>query len=161
MNTKNGKPLLWILQELFLFLFGGIVYYGIEIVWRGHSHISMMVLGGLCFIIIGLINELFSYEMKFEYQVIIGDLVVTFLELIAGFILNIQMGLNIWDYSNVPLNVCGQICVPYMFLWLFLVALAIIVDDWMKYKISGFLSEYFDIYVYPRPHYNFLIKTLV
>ena len=161
MNTKNGRPLLWILQEIFLFIVGGIVYYGIEIIWRGYSHISMMILGGLCFVVIGLINELFSYEMKFEYQVVIGDVIVTLLEFVAGFILNIKMGLNIWDYSNVPLNICGQICVPYMFLWLFLVALAIIVDDWMKYKISKFLSKYFDVTVYPRPHYNFLIKTLI
>ena len=161
MIDKKGKIILWIILELLLFSIGGIMYYGIEIIWRGHSHYSMIIVGGLCFVIIGLINECLSYETKFEYQVLIGDLVVTMIELVAGFILNIHMGLNIWDYSNLPLNVCGQICVPFMFLWLILVAIAIILDDWLKYSISNILSKFYDIKTYPKPHYNFLLKTLV
>ena len=35
-----------------------------------------------------------------------------------GLLLNRLMGFNIWDYSNVPLNLLGQVCLPYSFLWL-------------------------------------------
>lgn len=166
MKTAKSKLLanttFWVLQELFLLAFGGIVYYNIEILWRGYSHPSMALLGGLCFISIGLINEIFPYSMKFEYQIIVGVLLVTILEFIFGYILNIQMGLNIWDYSNMPLNVMGQICVPYMFLWIFLVALSIVVDDWSKYFLSSFIYKRFMIIkFYLRPRYSFLIKNII
>ena len=124
--NKLGTAFMWLIQELCLFIFGGLFYYFIEILWRGHSHYSMMILGGLCYVIIGLINEVFPYDLKFEVQVIIGDIIVTILEFISGLILNVWLGLGIWDYSNVPFNIMGQICIPYMFLWLFLVAFAII-----------------------------------
>ena len=44
-------------MELLLFLIGGLVYAWIEILWRGYTHWSMFVLGGICFIIMGLLNE--------------------------------------------------------------------------------------------------------
>mgnify|MGYP007072511315 FL=1 len=31
-----------------LFLIGGALYYCIEILWRGHSHWTMAVVGGIC-----------------------------------------------------------------------------------------------------------------
>ena len=44
-------------MEAFLFLIGGALYYVIEILWRGYSHWSMFILGGICFVIMGLLNE--------------------------------------------------------------------------------------------------------
>ena len=156
---KKGNILLWTIQEIFLFLFGGFIYYGIEILWRGYSHYTMIILGGLCFIIIGLINETFSYSMYIEYQILIGDIIVTILELIFGIILNLYLGLGIWDYTNMPLNILGQICVPYMVLWLFLVALAIFVDDYAKYLLSELIYNKFKLFTtaYRKPKYNSLI----
>lgn len=160
--NKLGTAFMWLIQELCLFVFGGLFYYFIEILWRGHSHYSMMILGGLCYVIIGLINEVFPYDLEFEVQVIIGDIIVTILEFIAGLILNVWLGLGIWDYSNVPFNIMGQICIPYMFLWLFLVAFAIILDDWTKYAISNCIAKKLGIkYEYPHPHYNFYFKNIV
>ena len=42
---------------LFLFVFGGSIYYGIEMFTRGFSHWSMFILGGICFILCGRLNE--------------------------------------------------------------------------------------------------------
>ena len=37
------------LKLLVLAVIGGAIYVGIEMLWRGHSHPSMFILGGLCF----------------------------------------------------------------------------------------------------------------
>jgi hypothetical protein len=55
-----------IIKYLFLFLFGGASYNLIEILWRGHTHWTMFILGGLCFVLVGLINNLFSWDMFIE-----------------------------------------------------------------------------------------------
>ena len=41
----------------------------------------------------------------------------TGVELVMGLLLNRILGFHIWDYSNVPLNLFGQVCLPYSFLW--------------------------------------------
>ena len=46
-----------ILVRMYLFLIGGITYYLIEVMYRGYSFVSMMILGGICFLFIGDINE--------------------------------------------------------------------------------------------------------
>lgn len=40
-----------------LFVFGGLVYFGLEVLFRGHSHWTMFVLGGFLFLILGELNE--------------------------------------------------------------------------------------------------------
>lgn len=124
------------IEYLFLLILGGSIYYGIELIYRGYSHLSMILVGGLCFIEIGLINEVLSWNMKFWKQVLIGDILVLITEFISGVILNILLGLNIWDYSNLPFNLLGQICLPFAIMWLPIVAIAIILDDWTKYILG-------------------------
>ena len=40
-----------------LFLIGGRLYTWLELACRGRTHWTMFILGGLCFVIIGLLNE--------------------------------------------------------------------------------------------------------
>jgi uncharacterized membrane protein len=47
-----------------------------------------------------------------------GALIITTIELIIGIWFNIILKENVWDYSAIPLNFLGQICVPYSMLWL-------------------------------------------
>ena len=68
---------------LFLAAIGSSIYTGIELLWRGHSHPSMFVLGGLCFVSIGLLNELLPWNLGIVWQAMIGGL-VTFLEFLTG-----------------------------------------------------------------------------
>ena len=125
-------------KNLFLFLFGGIVYYLIEILWRGHSHYSMMILGGLCFFIIGSLNESKLLNgIGLLYQMVISSGIITILEFIFGLILNIYLKMNIWDYSNLPFNIMGQICLPFTIAWFGLSLVAIIADDFIRYKFFG------------------------
>lgn len=103
------------LKLLVLAVIGGAIYVGIEMLWRGHSHPSMFILGGLCFISIGLINELFPWELGIVWQALIGGTMVTCLEFITGVIVNIWLKLGVWDYSGLPLNILGQVCLPFYF----------------------------------------------
>lgn len=129
----------------FLFWFGGSTYVTLEVLWRRYSHWTMLLLAGLIFIIVGLLNEIWSWEFKFRYQVLISTGIATILELFTGLIVNVCLGWNVWDYSDVPFNFLGQICLPYTLLWVILSAVAIILDDVIRWKFFG--EE--------RPHYIF------
>lgn len=121
-------------KHLSLFLVGGTSYYFIEILWKGHSHWSMFVLGGICFVLIGLINEFFSWEMKLWKQQLIATIIITTLEFITGYIVNIKLDWNVWSYENLRFNLLGQISLQYSILWFFLSAVAIVLDDYLRYK---------------------------
>lgn len=123
-------------EYLVIFLIGGFAYCTIELLWRGHTHPSMFILGGLCLIIVGLLNEgIFPQNFGIIPQMITGGLVITVLEFITGLIVNVGLGLNVWDYSNLPLNIMGQICLPFTIAWIFLSFVAIWVDDCIRYKL--------------------------
>lgn len=122
-----------ILKYIYLFIVGGLIYLGLELLFRGYSHWTMGVLGGICFITLGLINEVLSWDTPLSLQMLIGCLIITALEFIAGCILNLWLKLNIWDYSNLPLNILGQICLPFSILWYFVSAIGIVLDDYIRY----------------------------
>lgn len=46
-----------------------------------------------------------------------GSGIITGVELGTGLIVNDVMKLHVWDYSKLPMNVLGQICLPYSLLW--------------------------------------------
>lgn len=122
---------------------GGAVYVCLELLFRGRSHWTMAVLGGVLFLIIGSFNEILPWEMPLLLQAVLGAVVVTMAELAAGILLNRWLGLGIWDYSNMPFNLWGQICLPFSVLWVFLAGIAVVLDDWLRYWL--FREE--------RPHY--------
>lgn len=123
------------LKYLFLFLFGGFTYGGIEILFRGYSHISMFIAGGLCFILIGLLNEVLPWNLSLISQMVISALIITTVELITGLIVNVWLNLNVWDYSSLPYNVAGQICLLFTNIWFLLSLPAILLDDYLRYFI--------------------------
>jgi uncharacterized membrane protein len=119
-------------------LIGGVSYYFIEILWRGYSHIGMFILGGLCFVLIGSISKYYSTSKRsFLIYQGISCLVITILELVFGFILNIVLKLDVWDYSNLKFNFLGQICLKYSIFWFFLSLPAIIFYDYIRYWLFG------------------------
>lgn len=122
-----------VIKNLILFEIGGLIYNLIEIIYRGHSHWTMFIVGGLCFLFIGWINKIFSWELALWKQMLIGGLIVTILEFVAGCIINLWLGWDVWDYSSMPLNLLGQVCLPFSVLWVFLSAIAIILDDYLRY----------------------------
>lgn len=141
-------------KDLVLIFLMGISYMGIEIAWRGHTSWTMGVVGGLCGFLIGRLNEHPTFfERKMWQQAITGTIITLCIEFISGMILNVWLGLNIWDYSDEPFNLMGQVCPQYGVLWFLLMPTAIWVDDWLRYKLfeeekpSSFLSYYKDLFI--------------
>ena len=106
-------------KNLFLFLLGGIGYYTAEILYRGYSHISMALCGGICLVGIYRINRALT-RVPLLIRALLSALFITLTELIFGLVVNLRMGLRVWDYSRMPFNFAGQICLPFSLLWFFL-----------------------------------------
>ena len=118
-----------------LFIIGGFIYALIEIISRGFTHWTMFILGGICFVCIGLINEFVKWEMPLWKQALIGGATVTILEFLTGIIVNIILKWHVWDYSSLPFNVDGQVCLLYSILWMILGPIAALLDDFVRWKI--------------------------
>ena len=123
------------LKELLIFIIFGCCYLLFEIMWRGYTHWTMFIVGGLCGFLIGLINEK-NKKMPLIKQCLISTLIVTVIEFISGCIFNLWFNLGVWDYSTMSFNILGQICLPYCLLWFILSILVIKVDDWLRRKVT-------------------------
>lgn len=129
--TSNKK------KNLIIFFIFGFIYYAIEVAYRGYSHPTMFLVGGLCGVLIGLLNENKKCsEIPIVYQMLLGAIIITLIELVFGCIFNIWLGLGIWNYSNMPFNILGQVCLPFSIAWFFLSYVAIILDDYLRKKIE-------------------------
>ena len=98
-------------RQTVLFYIGGLAYMTLEFIWRGRSHGSMFLLGGLCFCVVGRLGKRLPPAMA----QLAGAVVITALELATGLLVN--RGFVVWDYRTVPLNFLGQICLPFSLLW--------------------------------------------
>ena len=112
------------MMNLIIFTTGGIGYALLEILWRGYSHISMIITGGICVLGIYHISKLFR-ELSLFKKGMLSALFITAVEAVVGFIVKVKLGLKVWDYSNLPLNLNGQVCLLFSFFW-FLLSSALI-----------------------------------
>lgn len=135
-----------VFKWVFLFCTGGVLYWCMEMMARGRSHWTMVIVGGICFFLCGVLNEIFTFSMPLLLQGVLGAVLITVVEFISGCIINLCYCMEVWDYSNFPLNVLGQICLPFSILWIFVAILAVIIDDYLRYWL--FDEE--------KPHYKIL-----
>lgn len=104
------------MKYLICFLLGGGLYVVLEIFWRGYSHYSMALAGGTCFTLLYGVFTRFP-GMHNLVKCILGTLIITSVEFIAGYIVNLRHRLGVWDYSHLPHNLYGQVCLRYSLLW--------------------------------------------
>ena len=79
----------------------------------------MAICGAVCLLAIYRLNQrLRKYSLLF--RALVGAAVITAIEFFTGILVNVLLGLSVWDYSALPLNLLGQICLPYSLLWLLL-----------------------------------------
>lgn len=116
-----------------IFLAGGTAYFGLELLWRGRSHISMFAAGGLCLLLIGHLGEI-EPKLPLPLRVILGTGIITMVELGMGLLVN--RSYRVWDYRELPGNLWGQICPTFCLLWLPLSWLAVVVYDRIKKAIA-------------------------
>lgn len=126
----------YFIKYLILLLVGGTAYYYIEILARGFSHWTMFIVGGICFILIGIINEI-TPKMSLFKQMLLSAVIITVVEFIAGCILNIWLEMNIWDYTDEIGNIFGQICPKHTCYWFLLSSVGIVLDDYIRHFLFG------------------------
>lgn len=97
------------------FLTGGSCYVAMELLWRGRSHISMFLAGGLCFLLLGKLDRRLR-RIHWLLRALAGAAVITATELAAGLLVNRQY--RVWDYRAMPFNLLGQVCLPFSLLWI-------------------------------------------
>ena len=119
---------------LIVALTGGAGYCLIEILYRGRTHYSMFFAGAIVLSSFYYINQ--KYEMSFWLKCLVGMLIITGVELLFGLIFNIILKEHVWDYSGVPLNFLGQVCVPFSLLWFVLSGVAFKVIDTVQESIG-------------------------
>ena len=119
-------------ELLFMWALGGTIYYAIELTFRGFSHWSMFLLGGLCFLF-------FWWQSRCNdpmwIQVIRCTLFVISGEFITGIIVNKWLDWAVWDYSSQPYNLFGQICLPFAIIFSGLCAAGILLDGYLLHWI--------------------------
>ncbi len=108
-------------RKAVLFYLAGCIYVAMELLWRGRSHGSMFVAGGLSFLLLGQLNQV-EPRLPFPFRALAGALVITMVELGIGLLVN--RGYAVWDYRGQPGNLWGQICPAFMGLWLILAPVA-------------------------------------
>ncbi len=118
------------LKNFSLFCFGGLLYGLIELAWRGRTHISMFCVGGLCFLLICKIATLKSISVP--TMCVLCSFTITLIELAAGIVINIVLQLDVWDYTDQPLNILGQVCPVFSLFWLFLSVPAIYLGIYLR-----------------------------
>ena len=126
--ANNGKIPAF-LQQAAIFLAGGTGYVGLELCWRGRSHGSMFLAGGLCLVLIGKMEEKHP-RLSQPLRILAGAGIITAVELATGLVWN--RGYTVWDYRQMPANLWGQICPAYCLLWLPVSAAAGFTYRWLR-----------------------------
>ena len=124
-----------IIKYVVLFVIGGLVYCGIELMWRERTHISSFIMGGTAILIVGGLNEGYDWDMPVWYQMLLSSLFITAMEYVVG--INFNADYHIWDYRELWLNVDGQICLGYSLLWGLLSLVGILLDDFIRWVFFG------------------------
>ena len=129
-----------------LWLLGGTLYYSIEMLFRGFSHWSMFLLGGICMTFFGQQGMWTGWNDPLWLQAARCTLFVTLGEFITGIIVNKWWKLNVWDYSDQPFQLFGQICLAFIILFSGLCVIGI------------YLAAYFLHFIYgeKKPHIHVL-----
>lgn len=104
-------------KNAFLFLTGGTVYPALEMICRGKTDISMAAAGGLCLCLIDRVCNHTMRSSPISVKCFAGSGIITTVEFATGLLVNVALKQNVWDYSALPLNIMGQICVPFSLLW--------------------------------------------
>lgn len=103
-------------EFIIVFLLGGTMYALVEIIFRGFTHWTMLIAGGIIFY---TLYKFFGYigNGHILLKCVLGCAFITSAEYLAGAVLNIIFEMKIWDYSAKPLNLYGQICPAFSFGW--------------------------------------------
>jgi len=124
------------IRKAVLFVLGGGSYVGLELLYRGRSHISMFAAGGACFLLLGKLERL---RHPVPVKALLGVAAITGVELAAGLLVNRDY--SVWDYRSQRGNILGQVCPAFMFLWLPLSLIGMVLYRWADGWLEGNLQQ--------------------
>lgn len=119
------------------FILGALIYPTLEILFRGYTHWSMAIVGGLCFVLLAFISRFLS-SWPLVLQCLLGAAGITAVEFFSGWLVNVKFEMAVWNYSNMPLQFMGQICLPYSLLWFALCFPGL----WLAKSLSQLLQQF-------------------
>ena len=122
-------------RKVILFLVGFCAYITIEVCFRGYSYPLMGCCGGFLLLILDPINDKVSWNFDLFLYGCIGSVIVTGMELAIGEVWKLLNFAPMWDYSNMPFNFDGVICLPFSMLWILLSIIGIFVADAINYYV--------------------------
>lgn len=115
---------------LIIFLTGAACYVLMELFWRGHTHWTMALAGGVSAVLLLGIRRAFPTAPLIPLC-LLGALVVSAVEFLTGAIVNVWLGWGVWDYSGMKYHLYGQVSFAYTLLWAALCAPAYILLDFV------------------------------
>lgn len=116
-----------------LFVLGFCVYITSEVLFRGYSFPVMGLCGGISLVLLNMINDKISWDLDLLIQSAIGSGIITLMELVIGSICKWFDLVQMWDYSNMPLNFNGVICLPFSLVWMVMSVVGIFIADAISY----------------------------
>ncbi|NCU26811.1 hypothetical protein EOM86_08850 [Candidatus Nomurabacteria bacterium] len=127
-TAMHGKLNIKLKRFVMLFLSGGISYVILELLYRRRSHVSMFIDGGICLFMIDFLCNRIKMAKKISVFIrgLFASGIITCIEFVTGLIVNKRLKLKVWDYSHIPLNLNGQICLRYSLLW-YMLSLPVII----------------------------------
>lgn len=66
-----------------------------------------------------------------------GTIIITVFEFCVGLVVNLWFGWHIWDYSDVPGNIMGQICPLFSLAWFTLSILLCWICNSLQKLVAG------------------------
>lgn len=114
-----------------LFLAGAVGYSLLEILWRGYTHWTMGITGGLCLSTLYRVSGAVR-RWRSAARCALGSAIITGYELAVGWLVNLKLGWRVWDYSHLPFQFRGQICLPYSLIWFGLSLPVFRLCDWVR-----------------------------
>ena len=97
----------------------------------------MFLLGGVCLVFFAQQGIWTGWSAPLWKQVIWCAVFVTSCEFITGIFVNKIMHWNVWDYTNQPFQLMGQICLPFTIIFSGLCAVVILLSGYLLHFLYG------------------------
>ncbi|MEG1870251.1 MAG: hypothetical protein RR205_05315 [Oscillospiraceae bacterium] len=123
-------------NDVIVFSIGAVCYGMTEILYRGYTHWTMVLTGGLCLLLSYIFNSN-NKNTSYIYRCVVVWLIILISEFLVGCIVNLWLGWNVWDYSREPFNFMGQICLMFSFLWLLMSIFIVQICNLLEKELSN------------------------
>ncbi len=126
------------IERFVVFLIGAVLYSLLEILFRGFTHWTMSLTGGVALLILYIFFAKYPHE-NIVLKSLFGATVITLLELFVGLIVNVYLKWNVWDYSGNSYNFMGQICLLFSTIWFFISIPTVFLCNFLKSNLTRIL----------------------